>query len=38
MDFVYQRIGDAAVPTAFRAIECIEALYPRIVVDFLEER
>jgi len=38
MDFVYQRIGDAAVPTVFRVIDCIETIYPRIVVDFLEEQ
>lgn len=38
MNLVYQRIGDAAVPTTFKAIDCIETLYPRIVVDFLEEQ
>jgi hypothetical protein len=38
MDLVHQRIGDAAVPTLFRVIDCIETLYPQIVVDFLEEK
>jgi hypothetical protein len=38
MDFVNQRIGDAAVPTVFKVIDCIETLYPQIVCDFLEER
>lgn len=38
MDLVHQRIGDAAVPTLFRVIDCIETRYPQIVVDFLEER
>lgn len=37
MDLVHQRIGDAAVPTIYKAIDCIETLFPRIVVDFLEE-
>lgn len=38
MDFVYQRAGDAAVPTIFKVIDCIQTLYPRLVVDFLEEQ
>jgi len=37
MDLVHQRIGDAAVPTVYKVIDCIEILFPRIVVDFLEE-
>jgi hypothetical protein len=37
MDVTHQRIGDAANPTIFRVIDILETLYPRIVVDFLEE-
>lgn len=38
MDLVRQRVSDAAVPTILRVIDCIEGLYPLIVLDFLEER
>jgi hypothetical protein len=37
MDLVHQRTGDAALPTIFRVIDCLENLFPQIVVDFLEE-
>lgn len=37
MDLVQQRSGDAALPTIYRVIDCLEDLFPQIVVDFLEE-
>lgn len=37
IDLIYQRSGGIAVPTFFRVIDCIEILYPQIVIDFLEE-
>lgn len=36
-DLIHQRIDASALPTIFRVIDCIEILYPQIVVDFLEE-
>jgi hypothetical protein len=37
MDLIHQRIGHAAIPTISKAIDILETLYPRIIVDFLEE-
>ena len=37
MNLVHQRINDAALPTIFRVIDCLETLFPQIAVDFLEE-
>jgi len=37
MNLIQQRIGDAGLPTILRAIDLIEDLFPKIVVDFLEE-
>jgi len=37
MDLVRQRISDAALPTIFRVIDCLETVFPQITADFLEE-
>lgn len=37
MDLIHQRIGDAALPTIYRALDCLEDLFPKISVDFLED-
>lgn len=37
MNLVHQRISDAALPSILRTIDCLENLFPQIVVDFLEE-
>lgn len=37
MNIIQQRVGDAGLPSIQKTIEVIEGLFPRIVVDFLEE-